>query len=480
VLLTWEGRCKLQFTVFCIFSYLLRWGARYDHGDDEVRRSLLDFAQEKLLCASSQANLTNAQTYAVLSQRLALGTGAAKYRFNSENPLMALDAMHEQIANHMRVAVAMEGGTETLRGIASSEPILSEAASRIMLNSTFSLPRALSVVLDDYYINQEDRGELIVASLFTWARDRAASSTSPRSAEQLCSHFSVEDLFEQLFSKPRAKLMLDSKPSFYHTIQKLFKDEFRDAKVHFNHFIRPQEAPGRLHLLHLMARGAAALSGGLQCGYDIVIPFLEKDEDLDVKKVGFIMVKVKKEAFDSGKPAIDGLFSTMDPFSSGLVDSTDCPHGFFPIPIIRIIFLLAGNGAAFRSHAASRSATPQPTRARGRLMPSSAMRPSRSNSPNTPALASRTRSNSPNSPILATQPTFNTPTFTAFDYVCEGIKNLGPTKEQPDLWQGLLRNEGEWGSFYQAAPGVLRSQLPGCSSHSGNSSSWVKVSSPGP
>ena len=35
--------------------------------------------------------------------------------------------MDEQIANHMRICVAIEEGVESLRGIASLEPILSEA-----------------------------------------------------------------------------------------------------------------------------------------------------------------------------------------------------------------------------------------------------------------------------------------------------------------------------------------------------------------
>ena len=58
--------------------------------------------------------------------------------------------MHEQIAYHMRVCVAIEGGIETLCGVAPSEPILSEVVSRIMLMDKFSLHSALSLVLDQW------------------------------------------------------------------------------------------------------------------------------------------------------------------------------------------------------------------------------------------------------------------------------------------------------------------------------------------
>jgi hypothetical protein len=95
-----------------------------------------------------------------LLQRLALDTNTPQYLFHRlANPLGAMQLMHEQIASHMHVCVAIEDGTESLRGIASSEPILSEAASRIMLTKKFSLPGALSVILGRYCIDQGERGE---------------------------------------------------------------------------------------------------------------------------------------------------------------------------------------------------------------------------------------------------------------------------------------------------------------------------------
>ena len=41
-----------------------------------------------------------------------------------------------------------------------------------MSTKRFSLPHALSLALTKLNINQGDRGELLVAAFFTWARDR--------------------------------------------------------------------------------------------------------------------------------------------------------------------------------------------------------------------------------------------------------------------------------------------------------------------
>jgi hypothetical protein len=74
-----------------------------------------------------------------------------------------------QISNHMRVCVGIGEGVETIRGNASSEPILSEVASQIMMMGGygFSLPDALTEVLSGFSINPGDRTELLVFAFFT-------------------------------------------------------------------------------------------------------------------------------------------------------------------------------------------------------------------------------------------------------------------------------------------------------------------------
>jgi hypothetical protein len=273
-LLTWEGHCKPHLIVFHISSILLRWGTCYNHGNEEVCQTLLDFAEEKLLklqpCPDDPSKLTSAQMYAVLSQHLALDAHTLQYLFYLANLNNSVKAMHEQIENHMRVCVAIEEGIESLRGIASSEPILLEAASRIMLIKKFSLPSALSQILTGYCIHQGERGELIVASFFTWARDQVVKNKDLPTG-WLCPYFSVLELFEQLFTDTS---ILDHKLSLCHSkdTPQSFGTVFKNAMMHFNHIIRPQEQkmshPGSRHV-DLSSSSSLATAPGV-CGLEIV------------------------------------------------------------------------------------------------------------------------------------------------------------------------------------------------------------------
>src|SRR6266702_3699956 len=145
-----------------------RWGTCYDFGDDQVRDGLLHFAIQKLLCRIPMPNegLSEAQKCAVLSQRLALDINRTLYITTPPNSEEA-EKLHNQISNHMRVCQAIGEGIETIRGVAASEPLLSEAASCIMRGGYgFSLPDALIEVLSGFRINPGDRAELLVTALF--------------------------------------------------------------------------------------------------------------------------------------------------------------------------------------------------------------------------------------------------------------------------------------------------------------------------
>src|SRR6267142_2303474 len=180
--------------------------------------------------------------YTVLSQRLALDANTPQYLFHCASPFDSMQVMHEQIANHMRVCVAIGDGIESVRAIAPSEPILSEAASRIMASNDFSLSSALSTVLKGYCINQGDRGELLAASFFAWARDKVVKRKGD-SDGMLCPIFSVADLFGDLLSETTYQSILDHKPLLCDpkSMPLLFRDVFGRTKMHFNHVLKPQE-----------------------------------------------------------------------------------------------------------------------------------------------------------------------------------------------------------------------------------------------
>ena len=190
---------------------------------------------------------------------------------------LLMKSMHEQIANHMRVCVAIGDGIESLRGIAASESILSEAAFCIMRSKKFSLPGTLLDNLGGYCINQGERGELLVAS-FTWVHDQVIKKKATTD-EWLCPYFSAKELFENLFNSTQ---ILDDSPSLCHPKDspKPFKEVFGDAMMHFNHVIKPQKRKTlrRSYLLPFMARGAATLGANCQPA----VPFQHSDRNLDV------------------------------------------------------------------------------------------------------------------------------------------------------------------------------------------------------
>ena len=105
--------------------------------------------------------------------------------------------------------------------------------------SRFDLADALSDVLIGFSIHLGDRGELLVAAFFTWARDAVMVKQPP----QFCRHFSVKELFSCLVSKRIAKLMFNHTPSISpsRTKQRTFGEVATSANMHFNHFIQSQE-----------------------------------------------------------------------------------------------------------------------------------------------------------------------------------------------------------------------------------------------
>jgi hypothetical protein len=129
-------------------SHFIRWGTQYDCGNLEVRSDLVQFALQKLLCARTdlrKEDITSAQIYVILSQRLPLDINTTAY---TPLPINQVNQELEQISNHMRVVVALGARIESIRGIAASEPILSEAAYSFMCDSSrFCLPEALSTIL---------------------------------------------------------------------------------------------------------------------------------------------------------------------------------------------------------------------------------------------------------------------------------------------------------------------------------------------
>jgi len=120
-----------------------------------------------------------------------------------------------------------------------------------------------------------------------------------------------------------------------------FGQDFKNAKMHFNHFIKVHQFDviGRRYLSAFLARGAAILCANCQAGIDILIPFVH-DEDVPLKdtNIGFILVQVKNNMAVTANLS-DDLFESMDPYKLGILNEDDKNERL--IPMIRILFSLA-------------------------------------------------------------------------------------------------------------------------------------------
>ena len=204
--------------------------------------------------------------------------------------------------------------------------------------------------------------------------------------------------------------------------------------MHFNHFIKPHEQKvlAKPYLLTFMACGAAALGANGQPGFDAVYPFLYGGLDLDVDKIGFIIIQVKKN--DVSEVAQDLVFKKMDPFACGLLDLDQLDRKY-PILIIRIVFALCSN-------------------------------------------ASKVTHKTYSSPVKGALyfDDDGQPYFTMYDFWCSGISDevLQPVGEAPKRWAALADKSESWRSFYSSSldPSVLRSQAPGGGLDPSHFDSW--------
>ncbi|KAI0263025.1 hypothetical protein BC834DRAFT_331317 [Gloeopeniophorella convolvens] len=393
------------------------WGSRYDHGSEEVKDQLLRFAQNKLICGGvlrSKDDLTESQMFALVSQRLPLDINSARYM--TYWPAEIEEKAHKQVENHMRICLEVSQGHEYMLSFSASEPLLSEAASVLMRADDlgFDLPLVLQTVLSGYCISQGDRGELVVAAFFTWARDKvAAAKHGSAPSRGGCSPiFSVRELLSELFVSsmdhhcPPVARQED--------VTKTYKDMFgSDGQtfMHFNHFIKALEinVVRQQYLLYYLSRGAGAFGARCQPGVDLVIPYLYKSGELETKNLGYILVQVKLYSTKVSPSA--ALFRNMDPFHLKLFDSKDPDAG--AVPIIRIVFSLGGDEANFQqmSYDSAADAAYDHYFVNGH------------------------------------------PRFTSFDYWCSGIsgETLGPAAESSAQWVALARTACDRAIFSKTA-----------------------------
>lgn len=109
----------------------------------------------------------------------------------------AVAAENRLVQAHMRVAYSVPRPREYIRSGAPSEPIIAEAAARIMRNQ--NVMRKTEGWVRSGLISKGERGELVARLLFTLAHDKVVRSHHPNVAQD---HPNVAQDHEATYSKP--------------------------------------------------------------------------------------------------------------------------------------------------------------------------------------------------------------------------------------------------------------------------------------
>jgi hypothetical protein len=316
-----------------------RWLSRYENGDDNIKRTIVIFAIEKLLCRpyNPKENMATSleEQFAVLSHRLAL-----EFDTTSCSGWKRWDAERNQIVQvkkHMRVCLDVEEGSETIVTVAASEPILVRAAATVMQHKDISSCRTLHDISKWPGIRKGDRGEHIVANITIDTLDGLAfkDRTLLSFVVKTTSYF--EALFAQNLYKDNIQNAMPSRLRDDSDEPKTFGETFKDSYIYVTHFIKfcgSVLTDGCI--MALAARGIAIIYADNQTGVDMILPMVYKDKVLRRTNMTVIMIQSKNDEKFSIRPH-GYLFDSMNPFIQGIFNRQEKN----PRPVIRMVYALA-------------------------------------------------------------------------------------------------------------------------------------------
>lgn len=237
-----------------------------------------------------------------------------------------------QVHKHMRICITVNDDNQTCETVQPAEPLLAEAAARIVKEKKVNQAEKLLDVLGGPSICKGDRGEFICILLWLMARDAIVQGSEKRV-------ISILDLLSHLLHQDWHKAVKNANPSHLRndTENLPFQKTFEGAVTHFTQFIKVHDYKviNRAFLWMVLARGAAILCANNQAGLDIIIPFLIRNEPLARNILSAIIIQVKNDVSYGATP-YRTLFHLMNPYHIGFYDHDEEN----PVPIIRMVFAL--------------------------------------------------------------------------------------------------------------------------------------------
>lgn len=310
-----------------LLASVYRWGSRYDSGSQEVRDTIVAFAQEKLVGSILDDN----GIFAAIATRIPLEFSAT----NAE----ASEMEGIQVERHLHVCIAVRSGLVSIKTISASEPLVAEAARRIL--SPVNVPSKLLHAIRLSGMDKGDRGEMVAMLLLLNAYD-AVRRKQDKNGEKSPLAVPLVDFLDQLIASPHIDSVHRMRPTHGKKSGKMLENAFKDAKVYFTHFVRVhgRGTLNRALFPTYVARGAAILCQYQQEAVDLCIPIVHDGLSLRTSNIGCLLIQVKNDKSFKQSPSLS-LFSPMDPVNLAVFrDGTPAP------PIIRLVFALASNKSA--------------------------------------------------------------------------------------------------------------------------------------
>ncbi|RXW14770.1 hypothetical protein EST38_g11087, partial [Candolleomyces aberdarensis] len=314
------------------------WGTIFSSTDpsaNEIKHSIVQYGAMKLLGGRAISNITDLdkeQKFACLSQRLPIEFNSTSYIAQSQE--------QQQVEGHMRICMKVDAGFESMITISPSEPLLSEAAYYTMCHFQMDCPAAFKGILNGFSVHKGDRGEMLVLLFQMMARDQAVSPSKSRLYVGPGCSCTVPGFLKALFEPKQKEILsaqgMDLTAQRFEQSRESLEATFKDSTIYCTHWLKlhQDKIVSTHYLVRLFARGAAVLCGNNHSDIDGVMPYLYKGTTLAASNIGAILWQSKNDEKYGNNPQVD-LFTSMDPYSTGLFDEpTD-------IPVIRIVFALA-------------------------------------------------------------------------------------------------------------------------------------------
>jgi hypothetical protein len=208
--------------------------------------------------------------------------------------------------------------------VSALEPLLSEVAYSIMVQTSFNAPTAMKSVLEGFSINKGDCGNFLIMLLFTVVHDKAVSPPAKHGSPTGSQIFNTASFLAKKLFKSPFKL-------------KTLCADFPNGKMHFNHYVKVHEhvTINAESLLLLFSRGAGILCANNQHAINGINPFLCNGPKLCFANLGLILWQGKNDSSFMAMPQ-PALFMAMDMYKLKILKEGDAA-----IPIIKIVFALA-------------------------------------------------------------------------------------------------------------------------------------------